>query len=351
MTFGQDFPDNDPVAARLRAALNAEADMVQPSGNSLQTIRERIGDESSPRWRTRLTAAAAAAVVVLLGIGAGALLFGGGNDREVIAGAGTSTTPTESSSASPSDPAISPSPTPPEPGRGSGVAWVYYLADDPDAGIRLYREQRGNSTTLDAEVVSYAVQQMLSVPPADPDYSSPWPTGTQILNLKVEGDTAVVDLSSFVRTGSEAEQAAVQQLVYTVTANDPEVRAVRLLVNGEVPRSGSQDWSQPVGRAPQVDTLGLIWLLQPGEGATVESPVKITGYGTAFEGTVSWVVEAADGSDVAEGFTQAGANGEFAEFSDTVELPPGEYTLLAFESSAEDGRPIHMDTKSFTVAE
>jgi hypothetical protein len=52
---------------------------------------------------------------------------------------------------------------------------------------------------------------------------------------------------------------------------------------------------------------------------------------------------------VADGFTQAGANGEFDEFSDSVQLEPGTYEIRAFESSAQDGRPLHVDTKTFTV--
>ena len=146
----------------------------------------------------------------------------------------------------------------------------------------------------------------------------------------------------------------MQQLVYTVTANDPAVKKVQLLVNGKAPASGHHDWSKPVTRAPMVDVQGLIWLLGPTEGATVSSPVKISGYGTAFEGTVSWEVYRRDkavatDTKVAEGFTQAGANGEFDEFSDSVELEPGTYEMRAFESSAEDGRPIHVDSKTFTV--
>jgi hypothetical protein len=143
----------------------------------------------------------------------------------------------------------------------------------------------------------------------------------------------------------------MQQVVYTVTANDPSVEAVRLLVGGETPTSrAGADLSEPVSRAPMVDVQGLIWLLTPTQDATVPSPVEITGYGTAFEGTVSWEVRR-DGSDevVEDGFTQGGANGEFDEFSDTVELGPGTYEIRAFESSAEDGSPLHVDSKVFTV--
>ena len=97
-----------------------------------------------------------------------------------------------------------------------------------------------------------------------------------------------------------------------------------------------------------VDVQGLIWILAPTQGAKVGSPVQIDGYGTAFEATISWEVRK-DGAVVAEGHTQGGANGEFGEFHDTVQLPAGDYELTAFESSAKDGSPIHIDTKNFTV--
>jgi hypothetical protein len=100
-----------------------------------------------------------------------------------------------------------------------------------------------------------------------------------------------------------------------------------------------------------VDVQGLIWLLSPTQDQTVSSPVDISGYGTAFEGTISWEVYAdgGDGAKVAEGHTQGGSMGEFAEFHDSVDLQPGSYEIRAFESSAEDGSPIHVDTKQFTV--
>jgi hypothetical protein len=224
--------------------------------------------------------------------------------------------------------------------------YVYYVMDDGQAP-RLYREQHPNPGA--APVVA-ALSVMFGGSPDDPDYSSPWPEGTEVLGVDVAGDTATVDVSEFVSVGAEAETIAVQQVVYTVTANDNAVQQVRLLVDGKAPQSGHSDWSDPVSREPMVDVQGFIWLLTPTEGATVSSPVEITGFGTAFEGTVSWEVRR-DGSDevLAEGFTQAGANGEFDEFTDTVDLDPGVYEIRAFESSAEDGRPLHVDTKVFTV--
>lgn len=349
-----EFPDDDPLATRLRDALSSEAAMVQPSDDGLGEIRSGIAAQPDRRWWQQPWMPAAAAAVVL------ALMAGGfaiaannkgngddGSDSTVAAGSSTSpaATPTSSSASvepEPSDPPMTGTPIPIE-----GDVYVYYVHDDGQ-GPRLYREQRPNPGGAGAPA---ALSVMLSEPPLDPDYSSPWPESTTVDDYSTAGDTATVDLSDFPSVGAAAETAAVQQLVYTVTANDKAVTKVRLLVDGKAPASGHSDWSKPVARAPMADVQGWIWLLSPTEGATVSSPVAITGFGTAFEGTISWEVRkgGSNGPTLAEGTTQGGSNGEFAEFSDSVDLDPGSYELRAFEASAEDGSPIHVDTKSFTV--
>jgi hypothetical protein len=337
----------DPLAARLRDALSSEASMVQPSDDGLRQIRDGISHGERPWWQHPGVLAVAAAVVLGAAVGAGVAFLGGGDDGKGNVVAGTSDSPTGSASEStePSDTPTSETPIPIE-----GDVYVYYVMDDGQAP-RLYREQRPNPGM---DPVTAAVSTLLTEPAVDPDYSSPWLAGTQMLRYSAQGDTATVDLSGFVKLGAEAEKVAVQQLVYTVTANDKAVKKVKLLVNGKAPASGHNDWTQPISRAPMLDVQGLIWLLGPSEGATVSSPVTITGYGTATEATVSWEVYRMDkavatDTKVADGFAQGGSNGEFGEFSDTVDLEPGTYELRAFESSAEDGSPQHVDTKTFTV--
>jgi len=326
----------DPLAARLRAALTSEADMVNPSDDGLQKVRSGVDSTRRPWWQHPGALAVAAAAVLGLLVGGGFSLLGGDDDGNVVAGqpspsASESSDP-PSNSATPSE---SPSPVPIE-----GDVYVYYVMDDSDSGPRLYREKRPN---IGMDPVQAALAVMFNEPAVDPDYSSPW-NGTRLLTYSVSGDTATVDLAAPAGLASEVTRLGVQQIVYTVTANDTSVQRVRLLIDGD-PRGGD-----PLERAPMVDVQGQIWLLGPTQDVTVPSPVEITGVGTAFEGTISWEVRR-EGSDtvVAEGFTQGGANGEFGEFSDTVELEPGTYEIRAFESSAEDGRPLHVDTKTFTV--
>lgn len=339
-------PREENLAARLRSALTWEASTMAPSDDALTRIRERIAGRR--RWyRHPALVAVAAAVVLAAAVVGGLALYGGDTEPDTVTSAGTgpasrtaSDTPSVTDSAtSPSDTA---SPSPPA-APVEGWVYVYYLRDD-GTGPRLYRERRPNPGT---EPVQAALATMLGEPALDPDYTSAWPSGTTVLGYSVAADTATVDLSDFTEVGTAADSVGVQQLVYTVTANDPRVRRVRVLVNGEPPSSG-RDWSTPVARAPRAQVQAPIWLLAPTEGQTVSAPVRIRGYGTAFEATISWAVYQGS-TKVAEGFTQGGANGAFAPFADTVTLPPGRYEIRAFEVSAEDGSPRNVDTKTFTV--
>jgi hypothetical protein len=230
---------------------------------------------------------------------------------------------------------------------------VYYVHDDGQ-GLRLYREFHSVPVVAENRIGA-AVTEMFAGKPLDPDYTSPWPKDAGVNEVTKAGDTARVDLNAAAadaNVGSAAAEIALQQLVYTVTAADPTVTKVRLSVDG---RNVSELWghiqvgTKEFSRAPMVDVQGLIWLLSPKERDTVGRTVQIKGFGTAFEATVSWEVRDAGGTVVEKGFTEGGANGEFAEFADSVTLPPGTYEIRAFESSAEDGRPLHIDDKTFTV--
>jgi hypothetical protein len=341
--------DDDQTEARVRRALNSEAAMVQPTGDGLRKIRSGIdGGRRRTWWRVPAAALAAAAV---LGLAVSGVIFGLGDKDDGGTVAAQSNTPTPSATSTPS---ASPSPSASSSGSTTATAkeFVYYVQANP-GGPRLYREEHsvtgqvttsGDGSTVGAEL---AVNAMLGQDPKDPDYASPWPADVKVLNFHQDADTVTVDLSAFLKQSPKLETAGVQQLVYTVTANDPSAKKVRLLVHGKAPR-GHHDWSGTIRRAPMIDVQGQIWILAPTQNASVSSPVAINGFGTAFEATISWEIRK-DGNVVAQGHTQAGANGEFAEFHDTVTLPAGDYELTAFEASAKDGSPTHIDTKNFTV--
>jgi hypothetical protein len=334
------FHDDDPLATRLHDALDSEAAMVTPSDDGLQRIRAGIDVTHRPWWRHPATIAVAAAVVLGTAVGVGAAVLGDDNGGSVVAtdstaSGATATTPaptTASVQPEPQDPPMTGTPRP-----AGDTVYVYYVHNDNGTG-RLYREAR---PSVGSDPLVAALTTMLTEPPLDPDYNiRSWPSGSQVTSVTVAGDTATVSLK--IPDGTDWENISLQQLVYTATANDPAVHGVRLVVNGTA-QGGAL-----LTRAPMFDVQGLIWLLSPAEGATVSSPVTISGYGTAFEGTISWEVRQ-NGTKVAAGHTQGGSNGEFGDFSDTVDLPPGTYQIRAFESSAKDGSPQHVDTKTFTV--
>jgi Immunoglobulin-like domain of bacterial spore germination/Sporulation and spore germination len=343
--------NDDQLESRLRRALSTEAAVVQPAGDGLQKIR--LGVEANARrvwWRSPAVALAGAAV---LGLVASGLYFGfRDNDSVGVLPPATnhSSTPRPPVSTSPSTsptPTSSPSDTSTAQDH-DGPVYVYYIGHDPQ-GPRLYREIHDGIGTGSA--AESALRAMFAAQPADPDYATPW-DNTRLRSYTVAGtvagETATVDLSKFVTLGAELETAAVQEIVYTVTANDPAVKQVLLRVKGQAPPSGHSDWSGPVRRAPMNQVQAEIWILAPTQGATVSSPVKIDGYSTTFEATVNWEVRKA-GVLIRHGHTQGGANGVFGPFHTTVSLPAGSYELTCFEFSAKDGSQVNIDTKNFTV--
>ncbi len=93
----------------------------------------------------------------------------------------------------------------------------------------------------------------------------------------------------------------------------------------------------------------------PADGASVQGPsVTVSGTGTAFEATLLYLVSAADGSTVDQGYTTAGANGTIGPFSIGLTLEPGTYTVKVWEPGmGEDDSstpPLNLATVTFTVS-
>lgn len=286
-------------------------------------------------------------VVVPLALSA-VLLAGCGTDREVAAPV-ASPSPSASASAS-----TAPSPSPassPSPVETTARA-VYWLgATSEPRGPRLYREFVRRPASADP--VRDALEVMLGSQPNDPDYTSLWADGTTVRDVRREGATAVVDLSAEAKQnggGSAFEAMTLQQLVHTVTAADTTLTSVRLLVEGEEVETlwGSADASRPLTRAPAAEVLGPVWIDVP-EGGTLSG--EFGGTATVFEATVSWELRQGD-RVVQEGFSTAteGAPGR-GDWSGTADVPPGDYVLRAYESSARDGSVTWLDTKRVTVTE
>jgi hypothetical protein len=220
--------------------------------------------------------------------------------------------------------------------------YVYYVKAESGQGLKLYRE-RHDGVTSTGDTTQAALEQVLNQKPTDPDYSSVW-SGRTLQEYSLDGGLATVRLGG-PRPSTADLDMGLQQIVYTLSAvaADPSL-TVTLYVDG-APVEGTD--TKPASRAPLLETQGLIWVLGPTQGATVRSPVAIDIYGTATEGQINWEITRA-GTPVAQG-TVMGETGVLKELHDTATLPPGTYTISAFEYSLKNGDRVHVDTKDFTV--
>ena len=105
----------------------------------------------------------------------------------------------------------------------------------------------------------------------------------------------------------------------------------------------------PLSRGPEVDLISPVWIIDPYEGAAVGSTFTVYGTANVFEATVNYEVRRGS-TVVKEGAVQASSGGGTrGEWSVQLRLPAGRYVIRAFESSAENGRPIFVDSKTVTV--
>lgn len=266
--------------------------------------------------------------------------------------------------------AAQPAPDPTSGSRSDDVAVpVYYLGEvtfpqgeggETQTAYRLYREWYAADATSAETAAAGALERMFA-PPTDPDYTSPWNPGVDVLSVTHEDGVVSVDLTGPVQDvniGAESAELAVQQLIHTVQgalsvmdeagATDP----VQLLLDGERAGDlwGHVDASEPVARAAATGVRSPIWITSPQDGSTVAMPLTVTGVAQVFEASVSWRV-LQGGKQIADGFTSASegapAIGTY-EFK-VRDLPPGEYVLEVFEASALDGSSIFVDSKRIRV--
>jgi spore germination protein GerM len=274
------------------------------------------------------------------------------NANPTTAAPSASTTPTATATGgTPATPSASATPA------GKMRVPVYYLGGTDDRPV-LFREFR--SVPKSTGVIRAAVDAMLHLAPADDDYYSAWPKATTVKGVSTSGKVATIDLSANARsvTASRAkEQASVQQLVYTVTAAAPSITSVRLRFDGAAAPTlwGKVDVSGTITRAAQMNTLAPIWVLEPSHNAGVRREFTVKGTATVFEATVTWAVTKPNSSEqLASGYVTATKGApDRGEFTIEVELPSavkGEIVFTAWESSAEDGRVTHPDSKTYRVS-
>ncbi|NUT03497.1 MAG: hypothetical protein HOV76_08445 [Hamadaea sp.] len=235
---------------------------------------------------------------------------------------------------------------------GSALLAVYYTLTDRGTP-KLVREFHRLAVAADtpAGKTAAAVAEMLRPSALDPDYKTLWPSGVRVTGSSVEGDVVTVDLTGLTSgVGAEAEGQAIQQLVWTATANSGASR-VRVRVDGAAVESvfGHASVKEPVSRAPAIDTLHLVWVIGPQEGETVGRDVTLHLAGIVFENTLNYEI-LQNGKVVRhEVVTLEPGHPAMGEKKVTVRLSPGAYVVQAYEISMADSSRQHVDNHTFTV--
>ena len=161
---------------------------------------------------------------------------------------------------------------------------IYYVADLNGHGTRLYREFHTLPTPAGAKAQTALAELLRRQCRRSRATARSGRPARRSATLTIDGPLATLDVTDFPSAGAAAEALAVQQVVWTVTGAQPSVKKVQITLNGQ-PASSSAV-ARPVGRASAFAVQADVWITAPTEGASTTSPVKVTVYGTGFEGNV-----------------------------------------------------------------
>ena len=314
---------NDNLETELHAAIRSQAESVSPA-DRLGTIRAGTRGESAPArtswWNQPWMLAAGTGLIAASVITAAVVLATQSSDAPIAAGDQREVTVYEIG------------------GVGQLKTW---RVNDIPARLHwwLYPKQVMTEDTGDPALDAVrAIQEQETGEQKVPE------CGIDPLSVERRGGVVAVQFASAISgdycdseaTGFTARQ---QQLAWTVRSAIGWEGEVVSTVDG-----------QPLNQAASADPSALSPILidLPSDGDTAASPVTVAGTSDTFEANVLWEVRQ-DGEVVKDGFTMGGTMGERAPFEFIVDLPPGDYTALAYAESAEDGTLFAKDTVTFTV--
>jgi hypothetical protein len=201
-------------------------------------------------------------------------------------------------------------------------------------------------------VARAALEELFAGPTAEEQSSglvSAVPAATKLLGVSIADRVATVDLGAAFDDGggSASMLGRIAQVVATLT-RFPTVDRVAFRIDGRsVKTIGGEGVvvDPPVGRAAIEEQTPQILVESPLPGDTVTSPIRLRGTANVFEATVSIDVRGANHKLLKRTFTTAtSGTGTRGTFDTELTLPghEGDVTVVAYESSAEDGRPLHV---------
>jgi hypothetical protein len=320
---------NDPTEAALRQALKVRGDQIAPTP-ALPGILHRANTSSArswPRWVGVGAAGLASAALV-----AAVLVAGPERPRD-----GTVATPPPASEASEEagEPVLVPA--------GTVVPVALHFGSDYAGGTLVSGEFEIASS---GDIGLDAVDRLLTIEPGEPFINwwtwldrDPASDPMDVRSVLVSDEQITVDFNRTLavtcpanaRCAAPDGQLALQQLAQTMQSALRSDAPVLLTVAGEpAAEAFGVRLDGPIQADPSV--APGIRVSSPEQGATVSSPVVVTGESTSNEGTVLWAAER-DGEVVDQAFGMGGSMGEFAEFELSIDLAPGDYTITLWEEN------------------
>ncbi|MGZ4601980.1 MAG: GerMN domain-containing protein [Kineosporiaceae bacterium] len=183
------------------------------------------------------------------------------------------------------------------------------------------------------------------------------PSGTQLNRIVIDHGTADVDLSAAFASGggSLSMNARVTQVVYTVTQFATVQRVTFRLDGRRLTVLGGEGLllDKPVTRAGLTALLPPIFVDTPARGATVRSPVRVSGLADVYEGQFLVELRRADGTVLARSPARA-AMGMYAPFSVALSFSVSTTqtgSVVAYDRSPKDGSVIDLVTVPVTLHE
>jgi hypothetical protein len=182
------------------------------------------------------------------------------------------------------------------------------------------------------------------------------PTGTKLLGVDIRAGEATVDFDARFESGggSLSMSLRVAQVVFTLTQFDT-VQRVTITIDGRAVDAigGEGIPARGLTRADFEGVTPSILVETPVPGATVTSPVAVSGISNTFEATVNYTVTDPDGLILTDGFTTATAGtgtwGTFAFTAGFTTSRSGLGEVIVFQVDAESGAqrdvyevPVHM---------
>jgi germination protein M len=200
------------------------------------------------------------------------------------------------------------------------------------------------------QVGAAAMQALLQGPtPAEEEWGvvTSVPEGTTFLGLTIADGVATVDLSKEYASGGGTLSMLMRlaEVVFTLT-QFPTVDGVSFKLDGEpIDVLGGEGIiiDHPMTRADYEELSPAILVESPAIGATVQSPLRITGTANVFEAVFRVNVVDWDGLIIAdEVVTATSGTGTRGTFDVTVPFDvasPGAGALIVFTESPKDGSP------------